>query len=102
MTANAPMALKYYRLAASHNNPPGLRQMGNAYEFGRGVLRDPVQALTYYEKSASAGDQLAMRRMADVYRVGELGQAPDPVKAAQWKEKADTRYMVAPSTYPGM
>ena len=87
-------------MAAAKNNPPGLRQLGRLYEQGRGVLQDPVQARDYYEKAAKAGDQAAMRRLAQAYSRGELGLAVDGAKAAEWQQKADTRYSVAPSTYP--
>lgn len=43
-------AIEYYQLSASQGNPEAMFNLGNCYEYGRGVNKDLMQALSYYRQ----------------------------------------------------
>ena len=57
------------------------------YAEGRGGPQDNKAAVSSYRAAAKAGFQPAIIRMAEIYENGELGEAPDPVLAREWRAR---------------
>jgi TonB family protein len=81
-------AVELYQAAVSHNNADGMQRLAKLHEAGQGVERNPAQALLLYNRAAELRSAAAMRRLASAYQNGELGLDADPVKAAEWRQKA--------------
>ncbi len=62
-------------------------RLGDLYESGRGLPRDPAQAAQWYERAAQAGHAQAALRLGDLYRQGR-GVVQDAGAAVQWYERA--------------
>lgn len=60
-------ALKWYRKSAALNCPEAFMRLGECYEFGEGVARDPNEAETWYRKAVKAefgpDAQIALERV---------------------------------------
>ena len=52
---NLPMAVEFFRKAASHGNKFAEMNLGQAFEQGAGVTKDAGQALSWYAKAAEKG-----------------------------------------------
>lgn len=64
-------------------------QVGEAYEAGKGVARDPNQAAAWYRKAADQKSISAELHLAELYRDGDGKKFPrDVVQAAAWYRKA--------------
>jgi Trypsin-like peptidase domain/Sel1 repeat len=61
--------------------------LGRAYQKGRGVPRDYVQAAAWYRKAAEQGESLAQDNLGRAYMDGR-GVPQDYVQAAAWYRKA--------------
>lgn len=66
--------------AAQHN-------LGNMYEYGKGVPKDYGQALKWYEMAAEQGLPYSQHALSDMIRQG-LGTPVDAPRAAEWVAKA--------------
>lgn len=61
--------------------------LGSMYDFGDGVLKDPVQAIEWYRKAAEQGDADAQFSLGRMFRYGR-GIPKDSVQAVGWYRKA--------------
>lgn len=61
--------------------------LGRMFADGRGVPKDNAEALKHYRDSALGGYVPAMRRLAEIYQKGDLGVAPDPAQAEEWRAR---------------
>jgi len=61
--------------------------LGRMYAAGRGVAQSNSEALKHYRDAALGGYVPAMRRLAEIYEKGELGVAPDPTQAQEWRSR---------------
>jgi uncharacterized protein len=80
-------ALEYFAKSVAAGNAAALGQVGVAFVWGRG---DPVNykmAANYFQQAADLGDGFSLKYLAVLYERGLLGP-PDPVKAAQLRQKA--------------
>jgi len=73
----------YFRMAAEKGNSTAAYKLGEAYEEGIGLPKDPVQALDWYRRAASQGDKYAELRIGYFYQKG-IVVARDPVTAVKW------------------
>jgi TPR repeat protein len=64
-----------------------MNHLGFAYERGKGVARDPVEAVRWYQKAAEAGNVYAMNNLGLAYRNG-VGVAKNEEEAERWLAKA--------------
>ncbi len=80
-------AVKLFRQAAELGHPAAQNDMGFAYEIGRGVEMDPIQAATWYRKAAVGGDPHGQINLGSCYQYGK-GVAPDIDKAIHWYRQA--------------
>jgi len=61
--------------------------LGRMYADGRGVPQSNTEALRHYREAALGGYVPAMRKLAEIYEGGELGIAPDPALAMEWRAR---------------
>jgi TPR repeat protein len=80
-------ASKLYRGAAEVGDIAAQNNLGELYETGRGVSRDPAQALGWYRKSAEGGFGPAQFNLARLLAFG-LGTERDTAAAREWALKA--------------
>ena len=73
----------YFRVSAEKGNPVAAFKLGEIYENGIGVAKDPVQAFTWYMRSASRNDKDGQLKVGWCYQKG-IGVQPDPQIAAIW------------------
>ncbi len=76
-------AVYWYQKAADFGSSIGQNNLGEMYENGQGVARDPARALALYEASAKQGNAEGQANLGDLYRTG-LGIPPDFAKALKW------------------
>jgi len=77
------ISARYFRMAAEKGNSTAAYKLGEAYEEGIGVPKDPVQALHWYRRAAEQGDKHAELRIGYFYQKG-IAVSRDPVAAVQW------------------
>lgn len=58
------------------------------YEEGPLLEHDQTVALSWYQRAANADHRLALARLAHAYEAGELGLAPDRLKALEYQARA--------------
>ncbi len=75
------------RLAAV-GDTTAMYDLGEAYEFGRGVAKVPARAAAWYAQAGEAGHGAAAARLADAYLNGELNLAVDAAAAEMWAKRA--------------
>lgn len=75
------------RLAAA-GDTTAMYDLGEAYEFSRGVARAPARAVAWYAQAGEAGHGAAAARLADAYLDGELDLAADAAAAEMWAKRA--------------
>jgi uncharacterized protein len=80
---------------AIKGDPEAAYQMGQHYQAGVYVNRDPEKAMSFYEKAADAGSPEAMYQIGAMYYRGtdierDMGQA-----VAWFKKAADKKFLVA-------
>jgi len=80
-------ATKLYRTAAEAGDLAAQNNLGEFYETGRGVPRQPVQALDWYRRSAEKGFAPAQFNLARLLAYG-VGTERDPASARGWATKA--------------
>ena len=79
-------AVSWYDLAAKHGDPRGFFRLGEAYERGRGVPADLVQALMWYSLAQQSEYEPAaerVRRVATQLGPGETERASQLAEAWQ-------------------
>ncbi len=64
------LALKYYELAAEHNNLYAISNLGYIWYYGRTGEKNYEKAFYYFDKARRAGDVVAAYKVADMYRNG--------------------------------
>ena len=78
---------------ARQGDPQAEYELGLRYESGAwDVEQDNEQALKWITMAANAGNGIAMKTLADIYQHGDLGLRADPVKAAEWKKRAEAHH----------
>ena len=75
------------RLAAE-GDVTAMNDLGEAFEFARGVARASSLAVAWYVKAGEAGHGGAAARLADAYLNGELDLPPDAAAAELWAKRA--------------
>jgi len=80
-------AAKLYRAAAEAGDLAAQNNLGEFYETGRGVPREPAQALDWYRRSAEHGFAPAQFNLARLLAFG-VGIERDVVSARGWATKA--------------
>lgn len=86
-------------LAKSDKTAVNLRQKGDLYSTGRGILRDKPKALSFYMRASEMGDSVSMCNIASVYMFDGDGIQEDDAKAMEWAQKSiDHGYMDAYAT----
>jgi TPR repeat protein len=83
--------LAWLRWAAAGNQPQALFALANAYELGRGVLRDPKMAFDFFRRAAIAGHAEAENALGTFHLHGAHGLKEDPDEAAKWFRRAASR-----------
>lgn len=73
--------------AAEAGDAKAQNTVGEMYEYGRGVERDPAEALKWYRKAADQGEVRAWHNMGRAYNFGQ-GVSQDYVEAEKWYRKA--------------
>lgn len=80
-------ALKLYGSLANAGNVRAQYQLGDMYEFGYGVPKDPAEAITWFRKAADQGLAVAQARLGEIYFAGN--ESVQDFKAArEWLQKA--------------
>ena len=77
----------YYRQSADMGHPGAQNNLGNLYENGRGVNKDPQEAVRLFTLSAKQGSVFGMRNLASCYKDG-IGTDTDFDLAVDWLETA--------------
>jgi uncharacterized protein len=77
------LSAHYFRLAAEKGNATAAFKLGELYETGQGLAKDPVQAFYWYMKSAARNDKHGQLKIGWCYQKG-IGVQPDPKIAAIW------------------
>jgi hypothetical protein len=77
-------ALKLYLLAAQNGNPKALINLSNAFQAGRGVQADPVQAYAWLHAAAMRGENVgeSLDTQAQLLTPQQVRQAQQ--RAAEW------------------
>jgi TPR repeat protein len=76
-------AFESYQIGAKVNNAACLNGLGNLYQQGRGVGRDPRKAAQYYQAAGKAGFARAYSNLGEMYLDGVL-MKEDFVEAYKW------------------
>jgi len=84
---NDKLAADYFFKAQALGSLEAGANLGRMYADGRGVPKNNAEALKHYRDAALGGYLPAMRRLAEVYEKGELGVAPDPALAQEWRAR---------------
>lgn len=80
-------SLKWYSRAAMYGNLDAMVIVGNIFQNGLGVDKDPQMALELYEHAANAGHSEGQRRLGIMLWRGQ-GVPKDVEAATKWLEKA--------------
>ena len=87
-------ALKLYGSLADAGNARAQYQLGDMYEFGYGVPKDPREAVSWFQKAADQGLGAAQARLGEIYFAGN--EAVQDFKAARtWLQKAADQRIAA-------
>lgn len=74
--------------AAQRGDPEAEFALGQAYDTGQGVPRDPKKAFEYYRRSAEHGHAKAQNNLASLYATGAGGVEKNNAEARKWLRKA--------------
>ena len=80
-------AFDYYSIAADHGNLQAITMLGQIYEEGEAVDKDPAKAMEYYLRAAEQGYAPAQNHLGVMYDDG-IGTERDYDKALYWYRKA--------------
>ena len=79
--------MKWYRMAAEQGYHEAQANLGNLYNFGRGVAQDYAEAVKWYRLAAEHGHAHAQTNLGYMYDNGK-GVAQDYIKAHMWANLA--------------
>lgn len=82
---NPRSAVRWFREAASRDDPSAAASLGYAYDVGLGIRRNLEQAIRWYRRAAKLGNSGAASNLATVYR--DAGKAR--LAFQWWKRAAD-------------
>jgi len=92
-------ALDFLRSAAEGGDLRAQNDLGERYEYGRGVSKDMAQAIKWYRESANLGFASAQNNLGRSYEAGR-GVDKNLTEAANWYRKsAEQSYAPAQSNY---
>ncbi|TDK35637.1 sel1 repeat family protein [Rhizobium deserti] len=74
---------RYFRVSAEKGNAVAAFKLGEIYENGIGLPKDPIQAFTWYMRAAARNDKDGQLKVGWCYQKG-IGVQPDPQIAAIW------------------
>jgi TPR repeat protein len=83
-------ALVWFEKAINAGDVSANISVGDLYEYGLDVIKDPVKAVNYYREAAKKGNIVAERKMGYAYRNG-FGVEQDYFQSFQWFSKAATQ-----------
>jgi len=86
-TESLSQASNLYRTAAEAGDFVAQNNLGELFETGRGVSREPAQALGWYRKSAESGFAPAQFNLARLLAFG-IGTERDTATAREWATRA--------------
>jgi TPR repeat protein len=75
------------RASAEAGDASAQFNLGKAYEYGNGVLKNDESAVKWYRKAADQGNPDAENRLGVMYRLGQ-GVSRDKEEAVRWYHKA--------------
>ena len=81
------VAIPMIRDAAAGGVPEAQYWLAWQYEAGPPLPNDQASARGWYQRAANANHRLANGRLARAYEAGELGLAPDALKATEYKAR---------------
>ena len=87
MTPEEVKTFSETRLKAELGNAEAQCNLGLCFAFGKGVLKDQVEAVKWYRKAAEQGNANAQVNLGACYAFG-TGVLKDNVEAAKWIRKA--------------
>jgi TPR repeat protein len=88
--ADATRGFRLYQLAAENGDPDAQNNLGEIYESGRGVEKNPALALQWYERGAASGHGSAQFNAGRMWAIGVSGKS-DPAKARVWLVQAENK-----------
>jgi uncharacterized protein YegP (UPF0339 family) len=91
--ADAAMALMWYELSADQGNQYSLERLGELYEAGELVQKNPERAFAYYLKAANQNAITVFYKLACMYRDGR-GTSVNPKEALRWMELSAKYWML--------
>lgn len=93
-------AAAMFSKAALLGFPEAMANLARMHATGRGVPQNNEAAVAAYRAAARNGFQPAIVRMAEIYENGELGEAPDPAIAREWRARLQGQTQPVPSAPP--
>lgn len=75
------------RVKANQGDTNAQFQLGAAYDQGRGINKNQIEAATWYRKAAELGHPAAQNSLGSMHQFGE-GVPQDNVEAVKWFQKA--------------
>lgn len=86
--SNVTEAVRWYRKAAERECAQAQLEVGLAYAYGRGVMKDMSEGVNWYKKAAEQGDGPAQAWLGLAYEGGYGGVTNDYVEAMKWYRRA--------------
>ena len=84
--------LRHLRESASRDDIYGFNNLGLVHRNGLGEQpKNPEAALAWFRKASTGGHPNAPANIGRMYAGGEIGGAPDPVKAIRWYDEGLSR-----------
>lgn len=80
-------ALPLFEHAAARSHLPSMYNLGVMYAYGFGTGQDAAKAVELWTRAAEQGNPEARAALVQAYEQGLTGLAPDPAKAAQWRNR---------------
>lgn len=77
------ISARYFRLSAEKGNSVAAFKLGELYEHGTGLAKDPTLAFNWYMRSAAKNDKHGQLKVGWCYQKG-IGVQADPAIAAIW------------------
>jgi TPR repeat protein len=78
-------ALPLFEHAAARGHVPAIYNLGVMYAYGFGTGQDAARAVELWTQAANQGSREARAALMQAYEQGLTGLAPDPARAAQWR-----------------
>ncbi|MCR4665773.1 MAG: sel1 repeat family protein [Desulfovibrio sp.] len=83
LTPDTAKAVEWYRKAAKAGNILAMHNLGDCYQNGVGVPRNPAEAYAWYKKTAEAGGAIGYEDIGRFFETTGFGK-PDREKARIW------------------